>query len=209
MKIDYLILGAFQTNCFILRENETAKDCLVIDTGLEAGRLVDFLKQNQLNPTAVLLTHGHPDHAAGIPALRESFPEIKVYIHKLDADMLTDDRSNFGLLTGKSHNAQPADVLIEEEGVIEQAGIKLEVLHTPGHTPGGICLYSKEEGIVFTDDTLFADSVGRTDLGGNMAQLIKSIREKLFTLPDGTTVYPGHGPVTTIAHEKAHNQFLQ
>lgn len=100
-------------------------------------------------------------------------------------------------------------LLLEGQNIIEQAGIKLQVLHTPGHTPGGICLYSEEEGIVFTDDTLFADSVGRTDLGGDMAQLINSIRERLLTLPDDTKVYPGHGPVTTIAREKAYNQFLQ
>jgi glyoxylase-like metal-dependent hydrolase (beta-lactamase superfamily II) len=209
MKIDHLILGTFETNCYILRSTDTAKDCLVIDTGMQADQLVNFLKQHNLNPVAVVLTHGHPDHAAGVAALRQNFSDIKVCIHKLDADMLTGQQSNFGLLMGGTSGTGPADLLLEEEGVIEQAGIKLHVLHTPGHTSGGICLYSEEEGIVFTDDTLFADSVGRTDLGGNMAQLIKSIREKLFTLPDNTKVYPGHGPATTIAHEKAHNQFLQ
>lgn len=202
MKIDHLILGAFETNCFVLRSAESAKDCLIIDTGLQAGRLVNFLKQNNLNPVAVVLTHGHPDHVAGVAALRESFPDIKVYIHKLDAEMLTSS------LIHRPSSIVPI-LLLEEQDLIEQAGIKLQVLHTPGHTSGGICLYSEDEGIVFTDDTLFADSVGRTDLGGNMAQLIKSIREKLFTLPDDTKVYPGHGPVTTIAHEKAHNQFFQ
>lgn len=208
MKIDHLILGAYETNCYVLRSAESAKDCLIIDTGLEAGQLVKFLKQHNLNPLAVILTHGHPDHVAGVAELRESFPEIKVYIHKLDAEMLTEAK-NMGLLTDRASGTQPADLLLETECVIEQADIKLHVLHTPGHTPGGICLYSEDQGIVFTDDTLFADSVGRTDLGGNMAQLIKSIREKLFTLPEDTTVYPGHGPTTTIAHEKAHNQFLQ
>ncbi len=202
MKIDYLILGAFETNCYILRLNETAKECLIIDTGLQAGQLVKFLKQNNLNPAAVVLTHGHPDHVAGVTILRENFPDTKVYIHKLDAEMLTSSLDNCSL------SIVPT-LFLEDQSVISEAGIKLKVLHTPGHTQGGICLYSKDEGIVFTDDTLFADSVGRTDLGGNMAQLIKSIREKLFTLPDDTKVYPGHGPATTIAHEKANNQFLQ
>ncbi|MHC4308888.1 MAG: MBL fold metallo-hydrolase [Planctomycetota bacterium] len=200
MKIDHLILGAYETNCFVLRSAESAEDCLIIDTGLEAGQLVKFLKQNNLNPVAVVLTHGHPDHVDGVTILREYFPGIKVYIHKFDAEMLSAAQGDIEL---------SEDSLLEGEGVIEQADIKLQVLHTPGHTSGGICLYSEDEGIVFTDDTLFADSVGRTDLGGNMAQLIKSIREKLFTLPDNTKVYPGHGPATTIAHEKAHNQFLQ
>lgn len=209
MKIDHLILGAYETNCFVLRSTETTEDCLIIDTGLQAGRLVEFLKQNNLNPVAVVLTHGHPDHIAGVAALRRGFPEIKVYIHKLDADMLTETPLNLGLPTGETFGAGPTDLLLDDQDLIEHAGIKLHVLHTPGHTSGGICLYSEDQGIVFTDDTLFADSVGRTDLGGNMPQLIKSIREKLFTLPDNTKVYPGHGPATTIAHEKAYNQFLQ
>ena len=202
MKIDHIILGAFETNCYILRSNETTRECLIIDTGLEAGRLIEFLKQHKLNPVAVILTHGHPDHTAGVATLRENFPNIKVYIHKLDVEMFTSS------LVPRPSSIVPI-LLLKEQGYIEQADIKLQVLHTPGHTPGGICLYSEDERLVFTDDTLFADSVGRTDLGGNMAQLIKSIREKLFTLPDDTNVYPGHGPVTMIAHEKAHNQFLQ
>jgi len=208
MKIDHLILGAFETNCFVLRSAESAEDCLIIDTGLQAGKLVNFLEQNNLNPIAVVLTHGHPDHIAGVAALRDSFPDIKVYIHKLDAEMLKETPLNMGFPLEGASDTGPADVLLEEQDLIEHAGIKLHVLHTPGHTSGGICLYSVDEGIVFTDDTLFADSVGRTDLGGNMAQLIKSIREKLFTLPDNTKVFPGHGPATTIAHEKAYNQFL-
>jgi len=212
MKIDRLILGAFETNCYILRNSETAKDCLVIDTGLEAGELIDFLGEHKLNPLAVVLTHGHIDHVAGVAVLRKSYPEIKVYIHKLDAEMLRETASGVSALTGRLPSTPDiigTDFLIEGAGIIEQANIKLEVLHTPGHTPGGVCLYSKDEGIIFTDDVLFANGVGRTDLGGNMEQLIKSIKEKLFTLPDETAVYPGHGPITTIVQEKAHNPFLQ
>ena len=210
MKIDRFVLGAYQTNCYILRDNVAAKDCLLVDTGLEAGELIDFLQAHKLKPVAVVLTHGHADHITGLAALRENFPDIKVYIHKLDAEMLTGAQSNLSELAGKLFSTEPADVLIEEGDVIEQAGIELEVLHTPGHTPGGISLYSKDERIVFSGDTLFAESVGRTDFpGGSMMQLIKSIREKLLILPDETIVYPGHGPVTTIAQEKAHNPYLQ
>jgi len=210
MKIDRLILGAYETNCYVLRNCEAAKDCLIIDAGLGASKLINFLKEHELNPLAVVLTHGHIDHIAGVAALRTEFPDIKVYIHKLDADMLTEPHTNLSAMTGANFSIEPADFSLDEQSIIAQAGVKLSVLHTPGHTPGGICLYSKDEGVVFTDDALFADSIGRTDFpNGSMSQLLKSIREKLFTLPDETKVYPGHGPITTMAHEKAHNPFLQ
>ena len=210
MKIDRLILGTYQTNCYILRSSEATKDCLIIDTGLDAGELADFLEQHKLNPVAIVFTHGHADHIIGAPALRKNYPDIKVYIHKLDAKMLADAEGNLSAYSEKPFTTKPADLLIEEGSVIEQAGIKLEVFHTPGHTPGGICLYSKDERIVFSGDTLFAASIGRTDLPeGSMVQLVKGIKEKLLTLPDDTVVYPGHGPITTIGQEKAHNPFLQ
>ena len=217
MKIDRLILGAYQTNCYILRESEAAKDCLIIDTGLEAGELVDFLQKHKLDPVAVVLTHGHADHITGLVTLRGRFPNVKVYIHKLDAEMLTGAKNNLSAMASvlspgwlTPFSSEPADFSLQEGDVIKQANIKLDVLHTPGHTPGGICLYSKDEGNVFVGDTLFADSVGRTDMpGGSATQLIKSIKEKLCPLPDETVVYPGHGPITTIAQEKANNPFLQ
>jgi len=210
MKIDRLILGSFETNCYILRESEADKDCLIVDTGLEAGELIDFLQQHTLNPVAVVLTHGHIDHVTGVALLRQNFPEIKVYIHKLDAEMLTGAKDNLSALSGQTFSTEPADGFIEEGDKIEQANIALEALHTPGHTPGGISLYSKQDGLIFVGDTLFAGSVGRTDFpAASFAQLIKSIREKLFTLPDETVCLPGHGLSTTIAQEKANNPFLQ
>jgi len=209
MKIDRLILGSFETNCYILRKTDAAKDCLIVDTGLEAGALLDFLQHHKLNPVAVVLTHGHIDHITGVPLLRQNFPKIKVYIHKRDVEMLTGTKDNLSALAGQTFGTKPADVFIDEPDKIEQANIELGVLHTPGHTPGGISLYSEEDRLVFVGDTLFAGSVGRTDLGGNMTHLIKSIKEKLLTLPDETVVYTGHGPQTTIAYEKVHNPFLR
>ncbi|MHC4528966.1 MAG: MBL fold metallo-hydrolase [Planctomycetota bacterium] len=209
MKIDRLVLGAFQTNCYILRTGDSVSDCLIVDTGLEARQLLGFLQKQDLNPTAVVLTHGHVDHTAGLVALRTAFPETKVYIHNLDAEMLTGDPTNLSALSGATFTTDPADVLLKEGDLVNHAGIELQVLHTPGHTPGGISLYAKVEGIVFVVDTLFAESVGRTDFpGGSMTTLVESIKRKLFTLPDDTQVYPGHGPKTTIAHEKKHNPFL-
>jgi glyoxylase-like metal-dependent hydrolase (beta-lactamase superfamily II) len=209
MQVDQLVLGAFETNCYALRESGNATDCVIVDAGLDAGGLVGFLQQRKLNAVALVLTHGHADHIAGVVELRENFASLKVYIHQLDAGMLTGEQDNLSALAGGTFRADPADFLVVESDRIEQAEISLEVLHTPGHTRGGISLYCKDEGVVFAGDTLFAGSVGRTDFpGGNMRQLIESIRERLLVLPDETIVYPGHGPATTIAQEKAYNPFV-
>lgn len=210
MKIDCVVLGAYQNNSYILRIGSSSSDCLIIDTGLQSDELVDFLKDNKLNPLALIFTHGHPDHTMGASALREEFPQVQVYIHALDAKLLVSPPSLLVAMAGlRIRPAAPADVLIEGPTTIEIADIALEVLHTPGHTAGSICLYSKDDGIVFVGDTLFEGSIGRTDLGGDMEQLIDSIKQKLLTLPDETIVYPGHGPQTTIANERRYNPFLQ
>lgn len=210
MKIDRLILGEFQTNCYVVRADESASDCLVVDSGLDARDLIGFLKQHQLTPLAVVLTHGHVDHIVGTAALRQNFPQIRVYIHKLDAPMLIDAQANLSAFAGLAFTTEPADILLVEGDIIEQAGITLRVFHTPGHTPGGICLYAEQEGLVFVGDTLFADSVGRTDFpGGDMDQLIEGIRTKLLILPDATAIYPGHGMRTTIGREKRSNPYIQ
>lgn len=209
MKIDRLVLGEFETNCYILRSSELTTDCLIIDTGLDVHPLLEFLDKNKLKPVAVILTHGHIDHITGVGGLRERYPSIEVYIHKNDAELLTDEVANLSFMAGESFSTSEADHLVEEPDVIEEAGIQLRVIHSPGHTPGGICLYSQKDGIVFVGDTLFADSVGRTDFpGGDMRQLIESVKEKLLILPDETVVYPGHGPQTTIGREKKNNPFL-
>jgi glyoxylase-like metal-dependent hydrolase (beta-lactamase superfamily II) len=210
MQIDRLILGDFQTNCYVVRRNEAAVDCVVIDPGFDPDDLLVFLSQHRLTPVAVVITHGHADHIAGVAALRQQYPQIKVYIHRADAGMLMNPEANLSGLAGAAVATEPADVLLQDGDKVEEAGVKLQVLHTPGHTPGGICLYAESEGLVFAGDTLFADSVGRTDFpGGDMDQLIDGIRTKLFTLPDQTVVYPGHGMRTTIGREKRANPFVQ
>ena len=209
MKVDRLVLGEFENNCYIARSSDSAAECLVIDTALDVRELPAFLDQHKLSPVAVILTHGHIDHIAGVNALRKKFPSIFIYIHKLDAEMLGDANVNLSLMAGSSFTAGKADRLIDEGDTIDKAGIQLRVIHTPGHTPGGICLYSEKDDIIFVGDTLFAGSIGRTDFpNGNMQQLIKGIKLKLFTLPEDTIAYPGHGPETTIGREKADNPFL-
>jgi len=233
--VDRLVLGEFQTNCYIARSSDEATGCLVIDTGLDPGarELLAFLDRHKLTPAAVAFTHGHIDHIAGIDALRERFPSLITYIHKLDAELLTDPVGNLSFMmdstlrqgsvqagspqAGGAFSARPADCLVDEGDIISRAGIKLRVIHTPGHTPGGICLYAepldyargRQDGVLFAGDTLFADGVGRADFpGGNMRQLIEGIKAKLLILPDNTVVYPGHGPTTTIGREKTNNPFL-
>lgn len=209
MKIDRLTIGDFETNCYVVRKDESAEECLVIDTGLDSRDMIAFLAQHALTPTAVVLTHGHVDHIAGLARLRSEYPKLRVYIHKLDAPMLDDSEANLSEMAMMPFTTPPADVLLEDGDSVDEAGIRLTVLHTPGHTPGGICLYTEAEGVVFAGDTLFADGIGRSDFpGGDGRQLLESIRTRLLTLPEPTAVYPGHAMRTTIGREKACNSFL-
>jgi hydroxyacylglutathione hydrolase len=213
MQIDRLVLGEYENNSYIVRKDEKTTSCIIIDTGLIAEPLIDFLKKKNLHPAALIITHGHVDHIAGAAMLQKNFTKIKICIHKDDAHMLGDSVSNFSSFLGKKIESSPADVIFEEEGQIEFAGLQFTILHTPGHTPGGICLYNSDEKILFTGDTLFAGSVGRTDFPGYdiekcFEQLISNIKSKLLVLPDDTTVLPGHGPGSTIGQEKLHNPYL-
>jgi len=213
MQVSKLVLGEYENNCYIVRKENSA-NCLIIDTGLDNVPLLDFLKNNLLNPLGLVLTHGHGDHIAGVEILRKSYTDIKVYIHNADAQMLCNPVKNFSAILGRNIECSPADVLIEKEGATDFAGFKFDVLHTPGHTPGGICLYSSEDKTIFTGDTLFANSVGRTDFPGCdvhkcMQQLIENIQKKIIVLPDDTKVMPGHGPASTIKREKLENPYLQ
>ena len=197
--IDRLVLGSLQTNCYCVMAAKTAKDCLIIDTGADhVEPLIDFLRKNSLHPVAVVFTHGHFDHVNGVTLLAKHFPEVEPTIHRDDATALVGKAKEFKVR------------LVKQDGPIEFAGIGLEVFHTPGHTPGGISLYSESRGVVFTGDALFAGSVGRTDLeGGGLEELIEGIKKNLLVLPEQTVVYPGHGPSTTIGKEKRRNPFLQ
>ncbi len=210
MIIETLTIGAYENNCYIVRKDQEQKDCVIIDTGLDEDRLIEFLKENDYNPKAVLLTHGHADHIYAVPCIRDNFSEVKVYVHKEDAKALMEPHHNLSMMGGIELKTSPADVQLSDGDVINESGIELRVLHTPGHSPGGICFYNEKEKILFSGDTLFCDSVGRTDLrGGNMQQLLDSIQEKLVSLPDEVKVLPGHGPETTMGNEKRYNQYLQ
>ncbi|MCP4452951.1 MAG: MBL fold metallo-hydrolase [Planctomycetes bacterium] len=210
MRIRTLVLGAYQTNSYVLRPDDSSDGCVVVDTGLSAETLTAFLQTKSLTPKALILTHGHGDHIAGVPEVLALWPELPIYAHQLEADVLLNPNLNLSTMTGMPMTLDGEIHYVVQDQIIEAAGITLKVLHTPGHTPGGMSLYGKEKGAVFAGDTLFTESVGRTDFpGGSQTVLVKSIQDQLFVLPDETRVYPGHGPSTTIGHEKQHNPYVR
>ena len=186
-------------------------DALVVDPGLEPEPILAFLADNGLVPAVILNTHGHADHIAGNAAMKQAYPEAPLIIGVHDAIMLEDADANLSAPFGMPVVSPPADRLVREGDVVEAAGFRLEVLDIPGHSPGHVVYLLRGEPCrVFGGDVLFRGSIGRTDFpGGSMERLLTGIRRKLFTLPDDTVVYPGHGPVTTVGHEKQCNPFLQ
>jgi glyoxylase-like metal-dependent hydrolase (beta-lactamase superfamily II) len=210
--------GAFRTNCFVVAVGAGAP-CVVVDPGQDAVEpLAELLAEHQLTPVAVLLTHGHFDHTfSAAPVCDEH--GVPAWIHPGDRDLLADplkglsaDATTF--FGGRLEMHEPRDVRPLDDGdVLELAGLRLTVDHTPGHTPGSVIFSAvTEEGaeLILAGDTLFAGSIGRTDLpGGDHRQLLASLRDKLLTRGDDTVVLPGHGPTTTIGRERAGNPFLR
>ncbi|WP_137872672.1 MBL fold metallo-hydrolase [Rhodococcus sp. Q] len=211
--------GAFQTNCYILAQ-DGASECLVVDPGQNAAEpLIEFLDKQSLTPAAVLLTHGHLDHTWSVEPVCEKFG-IPAYIHPDDRYMLSDPLRGTGAalsaMIGDAEFREPSQVVELADGdVLDLAGITITVDHTPGHTQGSVVLRTTvdtDQGVVplaLTGDTLFAGSIGRSDLpGGNHDQLLASIAAKLLVLDDATAVLPGHGGATSIGQERASNPFL-
>jgi glyoxylase-like metal-dependent hydrolase (beta-lactamase superfamily II) len=190
--------GSFEVNCSILSENGKA---WIVDPGGEAGRIVALLEKKGLEPAGILLTHAHFDHIGGVNALQAAFPGLKLTVHSNDLPVITHPMNC--LPPDYPPVAMPKNII----GTTDAPGC--EIIETPGHTPGGVCYYFPSEKLLLAGDTLFAGSVGRTDLpGGNMATLMQSLA-KLTSLPGDTLVIPGHGMHTTISAEKASNPFLR
>lgn len=212
MKINHYVVGQVQTNCYVVINQEN-KECFIIDPGASAKQLAERIKKDELTPVAVLLTHGHFDHAGAAEELAEEFG-IKIYAHEAEKDTLENPQKNVSWMMGASETYH-ANVFLKDEEVLTLAGFEIKVIHTPGHTEGGCCYYIETEAVIFTGDTLFAQSVGRTDFpGGSMSQIVRSITEKIMTLnaagnlETDIMVYPGHNDPTTIETERMNNPYL-
>lgn len=210
LRIKSFTFNAFQENTYLIHDEQ--KNTLIIDPGMyteeEKTILTDYVSNNELKLLQLLNTHCHIDHIFGNGFIYEKF-HLKTSFHRREKPLI-ESASDIGERYGLPLDPAPApDKFIEETDAIILGKYSFSTLLTPGHSPGSVCFYCKEEDFVIGGDVLFRESIGRTDLpGGNHQLLLQSIKEKLFTLPDETTVYPGHGPATTIGFEKQHNPFL-
>ncbi len=206
LRVETYIVGPVQTNCYFAINDDT-KEVLVIDPGASAEKLAEKIKEQGLKPAAILLTHGHFDHATGAEELAKLL-QVKIYAEEKEKETLENPQLNLSGWQGSSLVFH-ADEYLKDEQEIDLAGFHIRVLLTPGHTVGGCCFYFPYQNVIFSGDTLFQTSVGRTDFQkGSMSQLINGIREKLLPLPDETAVYTGHGEMTTIGTERMYNPYL-
>lgn len=201
MKCELLSVGSYQTNCYIVWDENTKKGFL-IDPGFEAQRIKKKVQEEKIQLEALLNTHGHIDHIGE----NKSF-DLPIYIHKDDNDYLSNPEKNMSQYIGIAQTSPRATHLLEDNEEIMVAGITVKVLHTPGHTPGCVCYLIGE--CLFSGDTLFKGSIGRTDLpGGDSRKIMESIKNVIVPLPGYLKIYPGHGEVTTLEKEKRENYFL-
>lgn len=206
VKIGRMVIGSGQTNCyFVYREG--SKKVVFIDPADQGKAIYETLEKQGFQIEAILLTHGHFDHILGASDLRDCSGAL-IYAQEEEKALCEDARKNLSASVGKAYTVTP-DVFLKDEEVFSFADITFQVLHTPGHTAGGCSYYVQEAGLLISGDTLFQDSVGRTDFPtGDMKVMLQSIEKKLFVLPEETKVYPGHGEHTTIGHEKKYNPFF-
>ncbi|MEI5905862.1 MBL fold metallo-hydrolase [Bacillus spongiae] len=203
-----LPLGPLQTNCYIIKNER--KECLIFDPGGDGDRLLKLLRSRQYTPLAILLTHAHFDHIGAVDVIREAY-KIPLYIHKNEEKWLEDPSLNGSqfFMMGSLTKVKSADRILTDESSLTIGSFNLEVMRTPGHSPGSLSFYIKDNDIVIAGDTLFQGSIGRTDLpGGNHEELLNSIHTHLLSLPENTLVLPGHGHETSVEEEMDQNPFL-
>ncbi|MBC8562497.1 MULTISPECIES: MBL fold metallo-hydrolase [Jutongia] len=205
LKCDFRVVGPIQTNCYFLYREDT-KECLIIDPGYEADKIEAYVQKKQLHVAGILLTHGHFDHITAADEVRKKF-QTKIYASGKEKELMADPRMNVSVMMGESVSLK-ADVWLEDGQELEMLGETMRCILTPGHTGGGMCFYFPKACMLFSGDTLFQESVGRTDFPtGSSRELIRSVREKLLVLPEAVRVYPGHGLMTTIRDEQMFNPY--
>jgi len=200
-----LVVGPLQVNCFIVADEKT-KEAVVIDPGDDAADILKLIKEKDLKVKYIVNTHGHFDHIGANKAVKEA-TGAEILIHEADAPLMAKAAQQSSAFGMRAVSSPPADRFVKDGDVITAGEIALKVVHTPGHSQGGISLL--EQGVAFTGDSLFAGSIGRTDFpGGDLKTLLRSIKKNLMTLPDDTKVFSGHGPASTIGDEREENPFL-
>lgn len=207
IKIETLVLGHMQTNCYFLY-HEDVREAVIIDPADRTKEIVERLEALDLKPCAILLTHGHFDHILSVNEIKEKY-DVLVYSQKEEKQVLEASSINLSGKYNISLSINP-DVLLKDGEEVTLGQVPIRVIHTPGHTIGSTCYHVEEADILVSGDTLFFEEVGRCDLPtGNFGSLLSSVREKLFVLRDETKVYPGHGPSSTIGHEKENNSYFK
>jgi hydroxyacylglutathione hydrolase len=208
MILEMLTVSPFQENCYIMGDEESGEGALV-DPGDEAARIAMAVEQTGLDIGSIIVTHAHIDHVGAVVALVDEY-SCPVLMHAEAEPMLKQLPTQAMMMDLRFGKVPAVDRYVEDEETLEVGDLRLRSLYTPGHAPGHLAFYVEDEGLILSGDALFAGSVGRVDLpGGSMEVLMRSIEERLLTLPDETAVYPGHGPRTTIGNERASNPFLQ
>lgn len=201
-----LVVGSIRTNCYVV-VNPSCKEAVIIDPGDMPDRIIRKISELDVNLKAILITHGHYDHIGAVSKLKDYYG-AKVYAGNFESELLSDSALNASRMFGINCNIEP-EVLLKDNDFLKVCGLDFSIIHTPGHTSGGVCYYLPEDNVLFSGDTLFYETIGRSDLPtGDGRALIKSIKDKLFLLPDETKVFPGHGDSTTIGHEKMNNPYV-
>lgn len=206
LELQKCTLGSVFTNCYFIKNKETG-ELLIVDPAASSEKIYQQVLQMNGKPAGILLTHGHFDHILAVNEVKEKYG-IPVYACRQEEEMLREPSVNMTAYYGGGCSVK-ADRLLEDLDVFEAAGFSIQMIHTPGHTKGSCCYYLKDEGVLFSGDTLFYGSVGRTDFpGGSTAEIVRSLHRLIDTLPEETEVYPGHDVSTTIGYEKRYNPFV-
>ncbi len=206
MKIIRIPVGIYAANCYIVFSDKN-REGIIVDPGGNVDDLLSYIKENNIIIKSIILTHGHGDHIGGVSELKEEL-KVPVMIHSADSNMLVDGSKNLSSIMAMGTITVEPDKLLIDGDKIEFGGLHAKIIHTPGHTPGGICIMIEDN--ILTGDTLFAGSIGRTDLlGGDYNMIIKSIKEKLMNYSDNIKIHPGHGTPSTIGRERVSNPFIK